>query len=451
MSKKRILIVEDTRIIALSIKSDVEGLGYSVIDLADSGEAAVNVAIDTKPDLILMDINIKGNIDGIEAGKIILSQIDVPIVFLTAYTDINTTSRAKKIAPYGYIIKPYEEKTLEITIDFALYKHQNQKIFNTILNESNDGIAITDTAGKIINKNILSSQLLDLENNETICSAITDFSSDFDTSSYISEITEKGKKTVEIVSDDNTGAIELKGCPITYKEKNALVHIIRDFTEKKETERKIINASLETEERDKQRFAEELHDGIGPLLSTLKNYLNTLNDTLETDFQKDIVGRIFQINEEILVNIKDISYDLRPHLLRNFGFISAINKLIKRTKDAWPDINIIFDSDTNERFNEKVEVALFRITGELINNTLKYAEADQICIFLKKDNDAYFFEYRDNGKGFDFNREKDQNSGMGLINIKNRVNTMPATMKFFSQPGKGISLIITIQKNVMHN
>lgn len=124
MSKTNILIVEDESIVAKDIAQSLKKLGYHVIDAVNSGEAAVLVADEKKPDLVLMDIMLKGEMSGIDAANFIHEKNNIPVIFLTAYADESTLSKAKISEPYGYIIKPFKEIDLHSNIEMALYKHQ---------------------------------------------------------------------------------------------------------------------------------------------------------------------------------------------------------------------------------------------------------------------------------------------------------------------------------------
>jgi PAS domain S-box-containing protein len=125
----QILVVEDEGIVAKGIQADLESLGYSVPVTASSGEEAIRQAEGTHPDLVLMDVVLKGQMDGIEAAKEIVNRLDIPVVYLTAYQDGETLDRAKATEPFGYLLKPFEEKELHTTIEMALYKHRmEQKI-----------------------------------------------------------------------------------------------------------------------------------------------------------------------------------------------------------------------------------------------------------------------------------------------------------------------------------
>ena len=121
MAKAKVLIVEDDIIVATDIQSRLKNLGYSVYEIVSSGEKAVQKIEEHKPDLVLMDIVLKGEMDGIEAAEIIRSRFDIPVVFLTAYADEERFERAKLTIPFGYILKPFQDRDLKITIEMALY------------------------------------------------------------------------------------------------------------------------------------------------------------------------------------------------------------------------------------------------------------------------------------------------------------------------------------------
>jgi len=124
-SKLQILVVEDERIIAIDIRNTLRALSYEVIATVSSGEEAVKAAGELKPDLILMDIMLKGELSGIEAAKTILSEYDIPVIYLTALSDVETLNKAKITEPFGYLLKPFDARILKSTIEMAVYKHKN--------------------------------------------------------------------------------------------------------------------------------------------------------------------------------------------------------------------------------------------------------------------------------------------------------------------------------------
>ncbi len=155
-TKARILIVEDELIIAKGIQKRLQDMGYSVIDTIPSGEEAVLIAAAEMPDLILMDINLRGAMDGVEAADKIHSELDIPVIYLTAYTDAESLGRAKITEPFGYIVKPFQDLALQSGIEIALYKHsmesrlrQSEQWLATTLQSIGDAVVTTDVSGMV--------------------------------------------------------------------------------------------------------------------------------------------------------------------------------------------------------------------------------------------------------------------------------------------------------------
>lgn len=155
MTNTKILVVEDENIVALDIAQSLKTLGYDVVAVVASGEEALEKANELQPDLVLMDIQLRGQLDGIETAAQ-LSPLNVPIVYLTAYADPSTLARAKITEPFGYVIKPFENRELHTTIEMALYKHQadreireKEEWLTTTLRSIGDAVITTDAAGRI--------------------------------------------------------------------------------------------------------------------------------------------------------------------------------------------------------------------------------------------------------------------------------------------------------------
>ncbi|MCE9611968.1 MAG: response regulator [Chthoniobacter sp.] len=156
MEKKHILIVEDEGLIAKDLQSMLKRLGYHVPTTVGTGELAIQTAATNRPDLILMDINLRGQLDGVQAAEAINAQQDVPIVFLTANSDEPTMQRAKVTDPFGFMIKPFEERSIQAGIEMALYKHQTnrqtrarEQWLSVTLKSIADGVITTDHEGRV--------------------------------------------------------------------------------------------------------------------------------------------------------------------------------------------------------------------------------------------------------------------------------------------------------------
>jgi len=126
MAKTNVLVVEDESIVSKDIQHSLNKLGYHVVGSASTGEKAIELALELSPDVILMDIMLKGQLSGIEAAQQIRAQKSIPIIYLTAYADEATLSKAKVTQPYGYILKPFKEIDIHTAIEMAIYKHEKE-------------------------------------------------------------------------------------------------------------------------------------------------------------------------------------------------------------------------------------------------------------------------------------------------------------------------------------
>jgi PAS domain S-box-containing protein len=160
MSNTKVLIVEDEAIVAMDIKNRLENRKYTVTGIASSGEDAIKMAIETRPDIVLMDIMLDGEMDGVETAEKILEGFYIPIIYLTAYADEKTLSCAKITKPFGYILKPFEEMELHAAIQIAIYNHnlerelkESKQWLHAALNSIGDAVIATDNEGiiKLIN------------------------------------------------------------------------------------------------------------------------------------------------------------------------------------------------------------------------------------------------------------------------------------------------------------
>ncbi|MBN1301748.1 MAG: PAS domain S-box protein [Melioribacteraceae bacterium] len=254
---KKIFVVEDENIVALEIHDRLLDLGYQVCGTASSGEVALVKINEALPDLVLMDIMLKGELDGIQTARILKETNDVPVVFLTAYTDENTLQRVKLTEPFGYIIKPFQEKELLISIEMAMHKYESQKRIrekdewlSTVLNSIGDAVIATDTNGKVSFMNPVAEKLTGYSMRETIGKDLTSFfrivneiSGDA-AENPVSKILRDGNKiglanhTALIAKDGTVRPIMDSAAPIKDEKGNILgvVLVFQDMTHKKNVE-----------------------------------------------------------------------------------------------------------------------------------------------------------------------------------------------------------------------
>lgn len=205
----QILVVEDEIIVAENIRRRLQKLGYSVPLTVSSGEMAIKKAEENKPDIVLMDIVLQGEMDGIEAAEQIRSRFNIPIVYLTAYSDEKTLQRAKITEPFGYIIKPFKERELQIAIEITLFKHEMEKKLKeskewllTTVKCITDGVIATDPEGCVLLMNPAAQSLTGWKPEEALGKPMRDVLN------IISEKTDYANQTVLIARDGTKTPIE---------------------------------------------------------------------------------------------------------------------------------------------------------------------------------------------------------------------------------------------------
>ncbi len=146
MSKAKILIVEDEGITALHLSSALGSLGYDVVGVSSCGDDAINKATEARPDLVLMDIVLKGIVDGIDAAEKIHAILNIPVIYLTAHADDSTLQRAKLTEPFGYIVKPFSERDLSVAVEFALYRSRMEADRNRLITRLRETVSRHEAA-----------------------------------------------------------------------------------------------------------------------------------------------------------------------------------------------------------------------------------------------------------------------------------------------------------------
>ena len=218
---------------------------------------------------------------------------------------------------------------------------------------------------------------------------------------------------------------------------------VQDITEKKQIQKNIIKAIIETEERERAYFSKELHDGLGPLLSTIKLYLQWSERPDSIKSQKESIQKAEEVLEGALTTVKEISNKLSPHLLKNYGLTSALQSFVDQLVESYP-IRIAFHSNTTRRLNLEIESTAYRAVTECINNTIKHSKANEISIILNDSGSLLSIRYSDNGIGFDIRKILSEKKGLGLYNLQNRVETVGGIINMYSEPGKGVDYQIMI-------
>ena len=307
----------------------------------------------------------------------------------------------------------------------------SEKRWRSLIEQAADEIIIHDFKGQILDVNHAACKLTGYERNELIGANVTllDLNYNPDQLKAFWKELNSAKPSAKLESaqkrkDNSSFPVEIHMSLIDLDDAKLILSVVSDISVRQETERKVLNAVIEAEETERKRFATDLHDSIGPLLSSINLYLSALGKANLDDKNASMITASREIVNETLVNIKEISNNLSPHLLNDFGLVTAINSFINKISLS-KIIDISFKPKNMEaRVNQQVEVVIYRVITELINNTIKHAKAKHIQITLSKEDKLLKLIYIDDGKGFDLDEINAEHSGMGLHNIFSRIRSL---------------------------
>lgn len=462
-TKPSILIVEDSFIVAYHLKTTLENEGYQVIGNFDSGEAALAFIRETRPDLILMDIMLGGVIDGVETARIIRSDYNLPIIYITALTDRDTIQRAKITEPYGYLTKPFEDREIFTVIEMALYKHNiesrlkqsEERYFSTVRSIS-DAVIVLDQSFCVTYINPSAEALLGYVYSDVHQRPVFDIFKlqDSETGETVTNplqcsLSQARLNTIPpgLILVSRHGSERFIGdgsmSPVIDNKGNCtgLVLIFKDLTQKIEHEQLLRNfekervaALLEGQEKERTRIAKDLHDGLGQMLSAIKLNIGLMMSKDER------AAHLYKLIDEAVQESVRISENLVPSKLRDFDLPTCLNSLCNQVKMA-TECRISFESlgesvvvDQNQKVN------FFRIAQEAINNAIKHSEASVINVQLTQEEQNTILTVEDNGKGI--GQAPPSGSGNGLANMRDRASMMGGKFTIESDGSRGTLIIV---------
>lgn len=480
MAKAKILIVEDEVIVSRDIKRVLQSLGYNVVATCISGEEALKEVKKSKPDLVLMDIILKGKMNGIEAARKIKQNFDLPVIFLTAYSNITYINRAKATEPFGYILKPIDERTLHIPIELALAKHtrfqkegekvgealrESQIRYKQLVENINEGILMQDNKGKITYANEKFMHMIECSAEDILDHSIQDCLGD-----RLVQYNHDNKRnannrwhpyeTTWKQKDGSIRYITLSPKPIRDQRGRVkgTVAVATDITERRNMEMELKRSEEElrrlsqyiqsVRERESKRIAREIHDELGQKLTALKMDLSWLSQriVLSDVGQKrysDKVSDMSSLIDKTIKTVQKICSELRPGLLDDLGLFPAIEWL---TQDFQARTNITcrIDIENEEiEINPEVSTAIFRISQEALTNVVRHSKASSACLTIRETNGYLELVVEDNGIGI---KQKDilATKSLGLVGMSERLWPFKGEFEIKGVPKKGTMLRVKI-------
>jgi signal transduction histidine kinase len=223
-----------------------------------------------------------------------------------------------------------------------------------------------------------------------------------------------------------------------------VISVIRYHKRYIQLQKERIQAQILMQEQERKRIANDLHDSLGPMLSTVKLFMNSISVINDTD--RESLGKATGYIDEAIQNLREISYNLLPSSLDRNDLEMVINEYISRMATHQP-VKITFYVAKNTVIPRKTEIHLFRVIQEIVHNTIKHSGATKLQLAITSQGDDLFLVSEDNGKGFDAEQVRATSGGLGLKSIENRCQMLDADYKLITARNEGCKMIIKVPVN----
>lgn len=481
-SKARVLVVEDEKIIAKDIESTLKRIGHESAGSVARGEDAIIAAEKEKPDMVLMDITLKGEMDGIEAAKIINDRFNIPIVYITAHQDEDTIEKTKGTNPYGYITKPLDDRDLSTAINSAMYRRDVEL---KLKDAEEKYFRLSENAPDMIFSQDLNTRVYNYVNISAL--KLTGYTpKDFyDKPGLLEEIVDPEWKeqyhfTLKMIHNSNTTIpfeymiINKNGSKIWINQRSVVLRndkdqpvsieaILTDVTERKNYEQKLEETTLKLRalsnyqqkirEEERLYISREIHDQLGQDLTVLKMDLAMLgkNAAKKTasepnDRMKIFVDELKKITayiDDIINKVRKIATELRPDILDKLGLREAIEWHAGEFEKRSSIKCITRLSEEEFILNPEKSISVFRIFQETLTNTARHSGADEVIIELSIIHGWMILSIHDNGKGIT-PAEIEKGTSLGILGMKERVLILGGIWSISGEKNKGTTVQIKV-------
>jgi signal transduction histidine kinase len=220
-----------------------------------------------------------------------------------------------------------------------------------------------------------------------------------------------------------------------------VISVIRYNKKYMQLQKDRVQAQIMIQELERKRIANDLHDSLGPMLSTVKLYMHSISVSDDTD--KESLDKASSFIDETIKNLREISYNLLPSSLARNDLAMVVKEYISRIASRHP-LKIDFETTKNTVIPKEIEIHLFRVIQEIVHNTLKHSGAANLKLVIAQQPDGLFLISEDNGKGFNLDSIRNGSGGLGLKSIENRCEMLNATFKIITAKNQGCKIIIKV-------
>lgn len=460
----KILVVDDEATITTQLEERLVVMGYEVAGCASSGAEAIALAREHRPDLILMDIVMPGPQDGIEAARIIGKELDIPVVFLTAYGDDHFIERAKDVGPYGYIIKPYQENALKAAVEIALYNRQilrchkeSEEKWRQLAENMEEAIILCHDTGQIFFWNRGAENIFGYKAREIVGHPFQDLISEGTKREYREEIGrlfEKGESLlpdcwVEVLGvrkDYSRFYMELCLAPWTYQDESAFIGIVRDVSARKMEETRY-RSSL----KEKDQLLAGVRQSVQQNLQLIYNLIDLQQACLESREGLKGVGVGRSRLEALLYAQERVAGSDIP---AGVDFAAYVQNLIARLVQAYKvdehRVGLSLDIESIP-LDLRQATACGLIISELASNAFKFAFPDpshrgHVRISFQRRDGEFVLRVKDDGIGLPEHQKLPGGDTQGLRVVSDLVEHLKGTMSLDREGGAGFEVVFPAQE-----
>jgi PAS domain S-box-containing protein len=440
--KINILVVDDEKIITMHLDELLTNMGYNVIGIASNGIEAIKKSKELSPDLILMDIIMPGELTGIDAAKEIKNEMQIPVIFLSAFADDKLVNKAKISEPYSYIVKPFQSQELKAAIEIALYKKEleNKLIdaeekYRTLVEESRDGIGIIQGDGfKYINPAL--SDMLGNPDNITEISIMNSFTGDCQ--ERMEEIYEKcmGGEHLSIINEctlqQENGSflpVETNATLISYDKEPAILSFFRDISERKYMKDMV------------DYLVNEINESNQIIIPNIEKIKDRMKDSNLNELIEHVLFLMLDNANKLKKVYSLLQIEYQPRTFYSVDLVEHINNAISVITNQFKEEDVQINTHINGKIpNIMADEFIEDIIHILLENSIEFNEnkLKKINVFVEKDRvkkpKFVLIKIEDNGKGIPDDK-------------KIRIFESPITNRFKKNTGLGLTIAKTVTKN----
>ncbi|HMP82426.1 MAG TPA: PAS domain S-box protein, partial [Verrucomicrobiota bacterium] len=440
----------------------------------DNGEDALRAVEAFKPDLTLMDIEIRGQMNGLEVAGQFRTRHDIPVIFLTGRSDDETLERVRCSESFGYLLKPFRPEELKAGIELALIRHRHESNLKRIelslsaaIQSSGDAILITDKDGAVTYLNPAAERLTGCPARKAVgrkVESVFRIGGDEGAAQRLLNSAAKGAfvhDAILITAAGREVPVEVNVSTIQNARRTpaGLVLVFRNITERKRFEAELKKSQAElrllaghiesAREAERTRIAREIHDEFGQLLTAFKFDISWLEKKLSSDGKtprKVLVEKTRSMRRSLssmVQSVRRISAELRPGVLDDLGLAAAVEwqteEFQKRTGIKAKTKIMLSDREPPQ----VVATALFRVFQEALTNVGRHSNASSVRVCLLEESGRLTLEVSDNGRGIT-QEEMNRAGAFGLMGMRERITPLRGVFEICGRPGEGVTVTATV-------